>query len=425
MPEQQTLIRGVRIADSTASKDGELLDILIADGRIEKISSSIKPSGNFKEIDGKGGWLVPGLFDLRVRSGDPGNEHKEDLGTLCAAAAAGGVTGLAVLPDTLPVIQSKATVDYIANRTKDYLTSVYSLGAATENLEGTELSELHDLRLAGVVGYSNADVPYHDAATLTKLLQYTGTFGLPVHTHAEDLSIAGKGSVNESESTIHTGLKVRPGMAEYIQVRSQLEVLRYAGGKLHISHISCRESVDAIREAKSEGLDVTCDVNVYHLAFNDEVLIQFDSNFKLLPPLRTETDRVALVEGVNDGTIDVITSDHQPQNVEEKKKEFDFAGFGATGVQTLWQVYFGILSKEIEMSQWIKATAQNPRNICGLEFTEIEEGNVADLAIIAPEEKWFLDRTTNRSKAENHPLWHGEMTGKVIYTCNGVKEYSI
>lgn len=425
MSEQQTLIKGAAVYDPSSGKEGTISDILLSKGHIFKIGKRIPSKDGYRVIDAKGMIVIPGLFDLRVRTGDPGFEHKEDLITVTNAAAAGGITGFAVVPDTHPVVQSKSIVDYIRNRTANTLTQVEVLGAATDNLAGEELSELYDLKLAGVKGYSNGDVAYTNPGVLKRILMYTKEFGMPVFTHAEEASLVQNGSVNESEVTIHTGLKTRPSMAEYMEVRWQVDIVRYTGGHLHFSHITCAESVDIIRKARKEGLHITCDVSIYHLAFTDRETLDFDSNYKILPPLRTEIDRKALIKGVKDGTIDAIVSDHNPQNVEEKKKEFDFAAFGAIGVQTLLPMYEKYLSKELSYKEWLLATVVNPRKILGLEIPEIEEGRPANLVVLETGKKWLLNKASGKSRSGNHPLWNKELSGMVKFVCNGKRDYLV
>ncbi len=425
MSGQHTLIKSATVYDPSSGKNGETFDILITEGHIKDIKKSIPVKTDYSVIDAKGMVIIPGMFDMRVRAADPGYEHKEDLLSLTDAAMAGGVTGIAAIPDTDPVVQSKSIVEYIQTRTSRTLTDVHVLGAATFDLKGEELTELYDLKLAGVVGYSNGDNAYKNPGVLKRVLMYTKDFGLPVFSHAEETSLVQNGSVNESEVTLHTGLKVRPAIAEYTEIRRQIDVLRYSGGHLHFSHISSAESVNIIKQAKKEGLNISCDVSIYHLAFTDKETLDFDSNFKVMPPLRSEKDRKALVKGLKDRTIDAIVSDHCPQNIEEKKKEFDFAGFGAIGVQTLLQVYETYLKEEITWNEWLTATVINPRKLLGLTPPSIQKGNKANLALFSEKEEWVLNKETNRSRAVNHPLWGKSLKGAVKFVCNGVQNIHV
>lgn len=409
------LLKNATILDPRSPHNGSQTDILIEKGTITKISKKINGNAD-KVIDATDHLVLPALFDIRCHLNEPGNEHKESIESLCATAAAGGFSGLVTLPATDPPVQNKSAVKYIINRSENELVNLYPLGAATEDLEGNELTEHYDMKLAGAVGFSNANKPYSKSNVLYKILQYARNFSLPVFSHGEDPHMAQGGMVNESNSTIHTGLKYRPSIAEYSRIQQEIEVAKYAESPIHFSHISCAESVDIIRQAKKEGVKVTCDVSILHLVLTDEAVLEFDTNTKVLPPLRTETDRDALKKGILDGTIDAICSDHAPQNLERKQVEFDYAAFGATTLQTFFSNLLRLREEGVNIDELIEKSSHTSREICNLPVITVEEGNEANIAWFHPAEKWTLNKETNVSLSENSPFWGKQLTG----SCKGI-----
>jgi len=419
LSNSKILIRGGEIIDPRSPFNGQRKDILIEKGKITKIGSRIKAEKKYQVVEAKGCLITPGLLDLRAQFKDPGKEHKEDIISGAKAAELGGFTGVVLQPTTDPVTQTKSGVHYVRSHSQGVLSSIYTCGAATADLLGDEISEMFDMHSAGAVAFSNGDRPFHNSGVLMRALLYCQSFDGLIMTHSEDKHLAANGSVNESESTIGTGLKKRPPMAEYIQVEKELNLLRYTGGRLHFSHISTEQSVAAIRKAKKEGLRVSCDVSIWNLVFNDEKVKTFDSNYKLLPPLRMEKDRKALVKGLKDGTIDAIVSDHNPQNIERKKVEFDYAAFGNSSLQTVYSIYNELLSSELDPEQFVQRASIGPRELLGLELATIDVDKLADLAIFDPNAKWTLNARTSGSKTGNNPFFGNELKGKCIYIQNG------
>lgn len=411
LTEESILLKNATIYDPLSQHNGSQTDLFIEKGQIQKISKNIEAS-NSKVIDCNGLLVMPALFDIRCSIDEPGNEHKETLETLCFSAASGGFSGIAGLPSSQPVVQNKSAIQFLSNHKVNKLVKIHPLGAATENLSGDELSELYDMKQAGAVGFSNGNNAYSKTNVLYKLLLYTSNLNVPVFSHAEDPYLAQDGQVNESKNTIHTGLKYRPAIAEYSRIQQEIEVAKYANAPLHFSHISCKESVEIIRKAKKEGHQITCDASILHLVLNDAEVLSFDSRTKLLPPLRTNEDRLALIEGLKDGTIDAISSDHHPQNIENKVLEFDYASFGAITLQSFFSLYNEYLSSDLSLDQFINLASVNPRKLLGLDPVIMEENQKAEIAIFDPAESWRLDKNSNTSKSENTPFWNKNLKGR-------------
>jgi dihydroorotase len=403
--------------------DQSVKDILISEGIIKMIRPAIPVDANYEIIDAKGSFVSTGWFDMRCRLSDPGFEDREDLESGAMAAAAGGFTEIACLPDTLPIVASKSQVEYIHHQSANLLTRIYPLGAASLNLEGKELSEMYDMHRAGALGFSNADVPFADAGYLLRALMYVKSFGGLIFSHAEDTSLSTTGMVNESITTIATGLKTAPRMAESTAIQTQIEVAAYAKCHLHFSHVSTRESVELIRMAKKRGISITADVALMHLVFTDNVLETFDSNFKIKPPLRSTLDRDALIEAINDDTIDAIITDHSPLNKELKNLEFDYAAYGVTGFQTFYPMFNQELLGKIELEKFIEKITIGPRKIMGLPNPVIKENEIANLVVFNPNTEWHLNDNSNYSKSVNSPYYNKKLKGKILFTANQFKSY--
>lgn len=407
------LIRSAQIIDPNSRHNGKKRDILIEGGIIKSIKLNIKADKTTRVIEQENICVSPGWFDMQANYCDPGNEHMEDLHSGSKAAAAGGFTGVALMPSTHPPIASKADIEYIKNKTTNYIVDIFPVGSLSENMEGKNISEMYDMHSAGAVAFSDDKTLSGNSGLLLKALLYTKAFDGKVMTWCYDKSISPDGVMNEGASSASLGLKGMPALAEEIIVSRNIFLAEYTKSPIHISSISTAKSVDLVREAKRLKLKITASVNAYNLALNDELLNDFDSNYKVNPPLRTDADIEALRKGISDGTIDVIVSDHTPQDVESKKVEFDNAAFGMIGQETA----FGLINTNrgrIKLNRIIECIAINPRKILGLEQVSINEGEKANVTIFNPASEWTVTEKHIQSKSRNTPLIGSKLTGFVV-----------
>lgn len=412
------LIKNTTVSQPNSPLNGKNQDILIENGKIKSIvaANTAQPDGA-TVIDGTGTYTSVGFMDMRAQFADPGFEQREDIQSGCKAAAAGGFTGVALLPSTQPPVHSKSEVEYILSRAKGQVTTVYPMGCITHHREGEELAEMYDMHTAGAVAFSDGNKAIADSGLMSRALLYTKGFNGLLCVHPEDSGLAKGGQMNEGIVSTRLGMKGVPNLAEELIVKRDIELARYNNCRVHFSHISTAGSVELIRKAKAEGLQVTADVSIAHLVWADEVLEEYDSNFKLTPPLRTQNDVDALIAGIKDGTIDAICTDHNPQDAENKVLEYEYAAPGMIGLQTFLPLAL-TLKETIGWDTLVKAVTDNPRKILGFEGAIIAEGQPANLTIYSPTAKWTYDKSTNYSKSVNSPLWGNELTGKVVVTVN-------
>ncbi len=412
------LLRSVTVVDPNSSFNQKQIDIFIKDGIVSAFGKKIKTEGKFKEIDCKGLSVSPGWFDMYASFCDPGFEYKEDIQSGVNVAAAGGFTGVAVLPDTYPALHSKSEIEYILNRSKGKIVDVHALGAITRKCEGKELAEIYDMHHAGAVAYSDARNPVGDSGVMMRALQYVKLFDGVVFSHPDDENVSHDGSMNEGVVSTNLGLKGMPSLAEELMVVRDIYLAEYTQSRLHFSLISTARSVDLIRAAKKKGVKVTCGVSSMHLMFDDGELNEFDTNFKLNPSLRTKKDVAALIAGLKDGTIDVIVSAHQPQNIELKDVEFEYADFGAINLQTSFALANTSFGNSISNEVLIEKIAINPRKILGIQIPTINEGEEANFTLFNPSEEWIFYKSENKSKSANTPLFEKKLIGRVVAVFN-------
>jgi dihydroorotase len=410
------LLQSVQICDKNSPHHNSTVNVLIHNGNITYIGSENQDSD--KLIDCKGKFLSPGWFDMRANFCDPGYEHKEDIESGSLAAASGGFTEVALLPNTKPVVQSKNDIAYIRSKNHSNLTSLHPMAAVTINAKGEELTEMIDLYEAGAIAFTDGEKPVWHSDILLKTLLYLQKFDGLLINKPEDKFLTLFGVMNESINSTMLGMKGMPKLAEELMIMRDLRILEYTGGRIHFSNISTKEGVALIREAKSQGLSVTCDIAAHQIAFDDNSLHGFDTNFKVNPPLREQSDIVALKAGLEDGTIDAVVSSHSPQDEESKKLEFDLAEFGILGLQTL----FPILLQEMKNIDLIlEKIVYQPRNILKLTLPVIRVGEKANLTLFDLEKVWTFNENTNFSKSLNSPFYGQSLKGKAVGVFNGDK----
>lgn len=416
------LIKGITIADPNSEFNKQTVDVRVEQGKITAIEKSLSPLKNEEVFANEGGVLSPGFFDLNCMIGDPGLETKEDIQTGTAAAKAGGFTGLAVLPNTKPVVQSKGEVEYILNRAKNNLVDVFPIGAISHDLEGKELAELFDMKNAGAVAFSDGSKAISDDGFVSRALQYCLGFGGLLMLYPENKSIAGKAQVNESKNNVLLGMKGIPALAEEMQVSRDIFLATYHNAPIHISNISTAGSAALIKKAKKDGVKITCDVAAHQLVFTEDLLNDFDSNYKVKPPLRGKTDQKALIAGLKDGTIDAVSSQHRPHEIEFKDVEFEIAAYGIIALQTVLPL---LLQAGLDTNLIAEKLSINPRIILNLSIPTIKQGEDANFVIYNPAKKWEYNAANNASKSKNSPLMGKTLTGKVelVYNNNQFQKY--
>ncbi|MBS1533285.1 MAG: dihydroorotase [Bacteroidetes bacterium] len=410
------LIKSATISDPGSPFSQQVADVLIEKGQIVKIGKKI--SSDAETFDARGKYLSPGFFDLNCNIGELGMETKEDLKTGTLAAAAGGFTGVALMPNTVPPVHSKAEIEYLMNKAKNNLVDVHPMGAISYKREGKDLAEMYDMHIHGAKAFTDGNRPVQDAGLMERALLYTKGFEGLVISFPEDTAIAGKAKVHEGEVSTLLGMKGIPALAEELMVARDLYLAEYTGSKIHFTTVSTERSVSLIKEAKKKGLQVTCDVAVHHLLLTDEALLGFDSQYKVKPPLRTKKDVKALLNGLKDGTIDAITSQHTPHEVEFKNVEFEVAEFGMINLQTAFSI---ALKAGLTVETIVEKMAINPRKILGLDVPVIAEGQEANLVIFDEKAEWIFNKENNRSKSYNSPFIGQKLKGAVLITVNNNK----
>ena len=417
----RVLIRNGHIVDPESGIDG-VCDLLVEDGRIAEINGFIGPVANCCEIDAKGMYVLPGLVDAHCHLRDPGYEYKEDIESGTRSAAVGGFTSIACMPNTNPVIDNQSVVKYILNKAKtEGVVNVYPIGAVTKGQKGEELSEIGELKFAGAVAISDDGKPVRSSSLMKKALQYASMFDTTVISHCEDPELSDEGVMNEGYRSTVLGLKGIPAAAEAVMVARDLILAEYANAPVHIAHVSTEMSVDLIRQAKKRGVKVTAETCPHYFALTDDACEGYNTNAKVNPPLGSGKDARAVIEGIKDGTIDIIATDHAPHHVDEKNVEFNLASSGISGFETAASLAVTHLVKpgHITMAQLVEKMCANPSRILGLSKGSLAVGRSADITIIDINEEFTVDPSKFKSKGKNTPFAGHRLSGAVYYTIVG------
>ncbi len=409
------ILRKAKIIDSKSTFNNQIVDVEIVDGIFKNIGKNIENTSNFQEIELDYLHISEGWFDTSVCFVEPGFEDRENIGNGLNVAAKSGFTGVALQPNSLPIIDNQSQINFMKSKANGFATDLFPIGALTKNSEGKDLAELFDMKNAGAVAFGDYNKNIDNANLLKIALQYASDFDGLVIAFSQEPNIKGSGVVNEGIVSTRLGLKGIPALGEELQIAKNIFVLEYTGGKLHIPTISTAKSAELIREAKNKGLQVTCSVSVHHLVLTDEKLDTFDTRFKVSPPLRTENDRKALIKAVKDGTIDMITSDHNPIDIEHKKMEFDLAKNGTIGLESA----FGNLMKVLPLEIIIEKLIAGRKLFLNAENT-IELNKKANITLFSTEGNYIFTKENILSKSKNSAFLGTELKGEVygIYNNN-------
>jgi dihydroorotase len=420
------LVSGGRVVDPSRSIDA-CLDVRVRDGRIAELGERLQPAPGERRLDAAGFVVAPGLVDVHVHFREPGQEHKETIATGSRSAAAGGFTSVCVMPNTSPVNDSATVTRLILERAREVgLVNVFPIGAITKGSQGEELAPIGGLAKAGCVAISDDGQPVMNAQLMRRAMEYAAEIGVPVVDHCEDRNLAAGGVVNEGCCSARLGLRGMNRVAEEVHVARDCLLAEITGAHVHIAHISTARSLDIVRDAKRRGLRVTCEVTPHHFALTEDAVGEFDTNAKMNPPLRTDRDRAALLEGIADGTVDCIATDHAPHHADEKALEFDRAPFGVVGLET--SLALGVThlvdTGRVSLSRLVDLMSTAPARLFALGRGTLAPGAAADLVCFDPDAAVVVDPTRFESKSRNTPFAGAGLRGRVVATvCGGRISY--
>ncbi|MDD5062004.1 MAG: dihydroorotase [Candidatus Marinimicrobia bacterium] len=412
--KDELLLRNALVVDPFKQETYET-DILIEKGKIKSIGKSIAAEKIKNKTDLKGLYVAPGFVDLHTHLREPGNEDEETIATGVRAALAGGFTKICCMPNTDPAIDTQEAVRFIYRQAENLLAEVYPIAAITKGRQGAELTNMVELAQAGAVAFSDDGTPLQNSRLMRFALEYSKLTAKPVINHAEDPELKSDGLMNEGIVSAQLGLPGNPAQAEEIMINRDLQLAKFTGARLHVPHVSTAGAVELIRKAKAEGVKVSAEATPHHFSLTDEYLRTFDANGKVAPPLRTESDRQALIAGLKDGTIDAIATDHAPHTIDTKETSFDLASYGMIGLETAFALAMTHLVHpgHLTLVQLIKLLTVNPATIMNLPLAKLQNGAEANLTIFDPNEWWIFNRKNIYSRSQNTPFLSAELTGRI------------
>ncbi|WP_138430526.1 dihydroorotase [Fodinibius saliphilus] len=394
----------------------DIVDLRIIDGKIAEIGNELNPKENEEVHDGKEAYLSGGWMDMHVHLREPGYEHKETIETGCAAAAFGGFTEVACMPNTNPAIDSRDVVEFIKKKAEDLPVEVHPIGCVSKEREGKSIAEMGDMKKGGAVAFSDDGDPVYNAQLMRVALEYSSMLEMPIINHEEDLKLSRPGHMHEGKESAKLGIDGTPGIAEEVMIARDILLAEFTGGHIHVAHISTAKAVDLVRQAKAKGINVTTEVCPHHFDLTDEEIERrdFDTNVKMHPPLRSQEDVDAMIKGLADGTIDAICTDHAPHAIQEKEVEFIYAPNGIIGLETAWSVSVRQLldSGVLDLNELLAKIVEKPREILNLEIPKIEKGAKANLTLFNIDEEWTFDEDKVHSKSANSPYLGDQMKGR-------------
>lgn len=411
-------IRSARIIDPTSKHHLQTRDIVIKRGIITQIGFRLKNENSYKEVAASHLCVSPGWVDLFCFFADPGFEHKEDILSGIRAAAAGGFTMVCVMPNTKPALHSKSEIEYVVNKSRNAIVDVKPIGAVSRNCEGNDITEIYDMHQAGAIAFSDGINSSLSAGLMLRSLLYVKPFGGLIISHPDERSIRNGGLVNDGPTSAMMGVPGIPAISEDLMVMRDLYLAEYSGSRVHFAFVSSPGALEQIRKAKAKGLKVTCSVSPYNLLLEDESVSGFDTNYKVLPPLKTKSEIKALLRGLQDDTIDTISSLHIPQDVESKKVEFDCAEFGMLGLETAYAVVNTAIAKKLGDEKIVEKLAIAPRKILNQPVPSIEKEMRANLTLFDNSQEWIFTEKNIKSKSKNSPFVGRKFTGRVIGVVN-------
>jgi len=421
------LIKSAKIIDTNSKYHNKIMDLFIKNGKIEKIEKSIKSckkslaNGTEIEYSANNLHISPGWFDLHANFSEPGNEQKETLESGSKAALKGGFTGVMIMPNTTPSLDNKGMIKFIQNATKGNIVDILPAGNLTKKQEGNDIVEMHDMSKAGCLAFTDDKQSIKRNEVLKIAMLYAKDCNALIMNYPNENSIANDGYMHEGAVSTKLGLKGIPALAEEMMVDRDISICEYTNSRFHLSYLSTKGSIEKIKKAKSKGLNITTDVALHNLFLTDEAINNFDTRYKVMPPLRSKKDNKALIKALKEGTIDVITTDHSPQDEEHKRVEFDNAADGIIGLESA----FGLLGKhllpQLGLSQLIEKIAINPRKILGINEATLTEGNIANITLFNPDIEWVFRKQDIKSKSNNTPFLGEKLKGKALAIFNNGK----